>query len=613
MNTTFEDIVQAIQCREVNDVNVTEQCNFVLNQPDCHNDIGYVNYLSFMYCSFGPGTQLQAVGIAVLWLLVLFVGLGVTANDFLCPALFVISKNLRLSQNVAGVTLLAFGNGSPDIFSALAGIRQGKTDLVIGGLVGAGIFVTTVVAGSVFLTGSFKMMKRPFLRDVAFYMVAASWAFYLFFAGSIQLFHAVGFMALYLLYIVVVVVSRIIHQKHNPSPKDENEKAKEAEAKGEEIHDVEAGTTTFHGENPDDNPEAVGVVLKSFYFYNNGYQWDEETNTVPDNFEPPTEIFVLSEIARADQGSGNHRMSLSRTDSNKGEDSVMKVKPVPVKAHSEIKLLLEILSPVDLEAWGQKTWLNHGLELAKSPILFALTLTSSVVDYRAKMNNWCRSLCVLQCLTGPLFIVFATGNGTIMFGGVFPLAALVTILGLGVGAAVFFTSKPTEPPRYHAAFAYFGFAVAVTWIYIISIEIVVLLQAIGIVFNLSDTLIGLTILAWGNCLLDFMANVSVAKKGFPRMGVAACFGSPFLTLLMGVGVPCAIQLFGDLSLPGVALKFSPLVVILFTTLGISLISTVVSMVATKFVVKRPYGVYLIALYLVFLIIAILVEIGVLFK
>ena len=49
------------------------------------------------------------------------------------------SQVLRLSQNVAGVTLLALGNGSPDIFSAFAAINQDddeKSSLAIGALFG---------------------------------------------------------------------------------------------------------------------------------------------------------------------------------------------------------------------------------------------------------------------------------------------------------------------------------------------------------------------------------------------------------------------------------------------------------------------------------------------
>jgi sodium/potassium/calcium exchanger 6 len=55
--------------------------------------------------------------LLLLWLLVLFVVLGTTAEDFFCPALGAISDTLGLSDNVAGVTFLALGNGAPDIFS----------------------------------------------------------------------------------------------------------------------------------------------------------------------------------------------------------------------------------------------------------------------------------------------------------------------------------------------------------------------------------------------------------------------------------------------------------------------------------------------------------------
>ena len=46
--------------------------------------------------------------------------LGLTADEFLSPSLSAISDKFSCSQSVAGVTLLAFGNGASDIFSALA-------------------------------------------------------------------------------------------------------------------------------------------------------------------------------------------------------------------------------------------------------------------------------------------------------------------------------------------------------------------------------------------------------------------------------------------------------------------------------------------------------------
>lgn len=44
---------------------------------------------------------------------------------------------------------------------------------------GAGIFVTTVVAGSVALVKPFTVASRPFLRDVIFYMAAVFWTFFI--------------------------------------------------------------------------------------------------------------------------------------------------------------------------------------------------------------------------------------------------------------------------------------------------------------------------------------------------------------------------------------------------------------------------------------------------
>ena len=55
------------------------------------------------------------------------------------------------------------------------------SELLLGELFGAGVFVTTVVAGSICIAQPFKLMERPFLRDVIFYIFAGFWAFYIFY------------------------------------------------------------------------------------------------------------------------------------------------------------------------------------------------------------------------------------------------------------------------------------------------------------------------------------------------------------------------------------------------------------------------------------------------
>ena len=79
-------------------------------------------------------------------------------------------------------------------------------------------------------------------------------------------------------------------------------------------------------------------------------------------------------------------------------------------------------------------------------------------------------------------------------------------------------------------------------VYIIANELVSLLKAFGVMFGLSDAILGLTVLAWGNSIGDMIADTSMAKRGAPRVGYSACFGGPLFNLLIGIGLPFTIQI-----------------------------------------------------------------------
>lgn len=270
------------------------------------------------------------------------------------------------------------------------------------------------------------------------------------------------------------------------------------------------------------------------------------------------------------------------------------------------ELLSKLLS-VNINSCIEEPLSIRLMSFFKTPIYLVLSITTPVVDITQKKNNWCRPLAVIHCVTAPLFVTFAFGMGKEMVGGVVPISLIVALVGTILGVVVFFTSKNDEAPKYHWVFSYVGFLVGVVWIYVISMEIVVLLQSVGIVFNISDGILGLTILAWGNGLLDFLANLNIARKGYPRMAISACFGTPCLTLLLGVGIPSLIALAGTNNV--LVLTYSKLITVLFSGLASSLVSSLVTMAALRCNAKRLYGAYLLGLYFVFLVVAVLVESG----
>ncbi|KAF1984634.1 hypothetical protein K402DRAFT_395652 [Aulographum hederae CBS 113979] len=198
----LESHAKDLECRLVH--NAKDKCAFVrANCPD--EQAGLISYLELYYCRM-PTLKPLALTILILWLCLLFSTIGIAASDFFCINLSTIASILGMSESMAGVTFLAFGNGSPDVFSTFAAMSTNSGSLAVGELIGAACFISAVVAGSMALVRPFKVAKKSFVRDVGFFVVAAAFSLVFLWDGKLYLWECAAMVGFYVFYVVFVVV-----------------------------------------------------------------------------------------------------------------------------------------------------------------------------------------------------------------------------------------------------------------------------------------------------------------------------------------------------------------------------------------------------------------------
>ncbi|KAJ3042841.1 hypothetical protein HDV00_006401, partial [Rhizophlyctis rosea] len=111
-----------------------------------------------------------------------------------------------------------------------------------------------------------------------------------------------------------------------------------------------------------------------------------------------------------------------------------------------------------------------------------------------------------------------------------PLHIPVWLICLAVGCALvgLVFKLPVPPIRYGRVLSVIGFGVSMCWIYLIANEVVGLLEAVGLIAGISESVLGLTVFAMGNSIGDLITNINIARMGYPAMAVGACFGGPML-------------------------------------------------------------------------------------
>jgi K+-dependent Na+/Ca+ exchanger-like protein len=152
------------------------------------------------------------IALSILALLACFVLLARVVDLFFISSLDKISKDLRLSSDAAGATLMAVGSSAPELFVALfAVLKPGDHQVIgIGSIVGSAIFNLLVIVGATALVKKAKLTWQPVVRDLFFYTIAVAFLIWFIWDGTLTMGEASILLGLYVVYVVAVIYWRRI-------------------------------------------------------------------------------------------------------------------------------------------------------------------------------------------------------------------------------------------------------------------------------------------------------------------------------------------------------------------------------------------------------------------
>jgi sodium/potassium/calcium exchanger 6 len=157
-------------------------------------------------------------------------------------------------------------------------------------------------------------------------------------------------------------------------------------------------------------------------------------------------------------------------------------------------------------------------------------------------EKWSKVYAISSMILAPLLLSFLwnTHKGYSISSTNIIVYGIGLLVGIIFGLIAFFTTEMLVPPK-KCLFMWLvgGFIMSVTWSYIIAQELVGLLVSIGFICRISPSILGLTILAWGNSIGDLITNLTMALNGGQegvQIAISGCYAGPIFNTLVGLGI-----------------------------------------------------------------------------
>jgi len=136
--------------------------------------------------------------------------LAIMTDKFFIPSLDEISRRLKLSDEVAGASLMAIGSSAPELAIALMALFTAggaHSDVGIGTIVGSAVFNILVITGlSAVVAGGLHIHIFAVGQDIVYYLISILYLALVFFDGHVSLIEAILGLVGYVVYMGVLIV-----------------------------------------------------------------------------------------------------------------------------------------------------------------------------------------------------------------------------------------------------------------------------------------------------------------------------------------------------------------------------------------------------------------------
>ncbi|XP_053960821.1 mitochondrial sodium/calcium exchanger protein-like [Anastrepha ludens] len=332
-----------------------ERCAYIENSASCKLNVHFINYAHIIFCELEVSTTMGAVFSSLVLLIIIgvfFTILGVTADVFFCPALAVMARMLKMSENVAGVTLVAFGNGAPDIFSSLSYLST-DTRRLYADIFASALFVVLIVAGIVFFTVPFAAQPYLLLRDALFLLLDVCVIDYVIKKDSaISVIDSAITLFIYFCYLFVVLFDQYL---------------------------VRRATKILQARHNTRRQLSIIELIRL------------------------NDLRTQGSIGRRQILFVDRRMQSSLNSLN-------------LQNKSLFGQFFYSINPYNKSEWEMANWLMKAVILLRMPILFVLTILIPINDHEEDNHGWSRLLNCAQFILLPTFICYATWSKESLLG-----------------------------------------------------------------------------------------------------------------------------------------------------------------------------------------------------